>query len=73
MKATVMYRAGDVHQSLPDAQIKQPTDALVRITQACICGSDLGRIMIWSRARRAAPWGMKRLASWRPLVPTCAK
>ena len=42
MKATVMYRAGDVRvESVPDAQIKQPTDALVRITQACICGSDL--------------------------------
>jgi len=37
-----MYRAGDVRvENVPDAKIKQPTDALVRITRACICGSDL--------------------------------
>jgi threonine dehydrogenase-like Zn-dependent dehydrogenase len=37
-----MYRAGDVRvENVPDATIKQPTDALVRITRACICGSDL--------------------------------
>jgi threonine dehydrogenase-like Zn-dependent dehydrogenase len=42
MRATIMYRAGDVRvESIPDAKIKQPTDALVRITRACICGSDL--------------------------------
>jgi threonine dehydrogenase-like Zn-dependent dehydrogenase len=37
-----MYRAGDVRvQNIPDASIRQPTDALLRITRACICGSDL--------------------------------
>jgi threonine dehydrogenase-like Zn-dependent dehydrogenase len=42
MRATIMYRAGDVRvETVPDAKIKQPTDALVRITRACICGSDL--------------------------------
>src|SRR5437763_851025 len=42
MRAAVMYRAGDVRvENLPDATIKNPTDALVRITRACICGSDL--------------------------------
>jgi threonine dehydrogenase-like Zn-dependent dehydrogenase len=42
MRATVMYRAGDVRvENVPDATIKNPTDALVRITRACICGSDL--------------------------------
>src|SRR3954466_2656303 len=42
MKATVMYGAGDVRvETVPDATIKRPTDALVRITSACICGSDL--------------------------------
>ena len=42
MKATLMYRAGDVRiENIPDAIIKQPTDALLRITRACICGSDL--------------------------------
>lgn len=42
MRATVMYRAGDVRvENVPDAKIEQPTDALVRVTRACICGSDL--------------------------------
>lgn len=42
MKATVMYRAGDVRvENVPDASIKEPTDAILRVTRACICGSDL--------------------------------
>ena len=42
MRATVMYRAGDVRvEKVPDATIIYPTDALIRITRACICGSDL--------------------------------
>ena len=37
-----MYRAGDVRvEKVPDAKLVNPTDALVRITRACICGSDL--------------------------------
>ncbi len=42
MKATVMYGAGDVRvENVPDARISEPTDALLRVTRACICGSDL--------------------------------
>ena len=42
MKATIMHRAGDVRiENVPDSQIKEPTDAIVRVTRACICGSDL--------------------------------
>ncbi len=42
MKATIMYRAGDVRvENVPDATLVNPIDALVRITRACICGSDL--------------------------------
>jgi threonine dehydrogenase-like Zn-dependent dehydrogenase len=37
-----MYGAGDVCvENVPDAQIIKPTDALVRVSCACICGSDL--------------------------------
>jgi threonine dehydrogenase-like Zn-dependent dehydrogenase len=37
-----MYRAGDVRiENIPDATIVNPTDAVIRITRACICGSDL--------------------------------
>jgi threonine dehydrogenase-like Zn-dependent dehydrogenase len=42
MRATVMYGAGDVRiEDVPDARLSEPTDALVVVTQACICGSDL--------------------------------
>jgi threonine dehydrogenase-like Zn-dependent dehydrogenase len=42
MRATVMYSAGDVRvEDVRDAQLIEPTDALVRVTRAAICGSDL--------------------------------
>src|SRR6266542_221402 len=42
MRATLMYGAGDVRiESVPDAELVEPTDALVAVTRACICGSDL--------------------------------
>jgi threonine dehydrogenase-like Zn-dependent dehydrogenase len=42
MRATIMYGAGDVRiENVPDSQIKEPTDAIGRVTRACICGSDL--------------------------------
>jgi threonine dehydrogenase-like Zn-dependent dehydrogenase len=42
MRATLLYAAGDVRiETVPDPRLVQPTDALVRVTQACICGSDL--------------------------------
>lgn len=42
MRATVMYQAGDVRvDTVPDSTLRHPTDALVRITASCICGSDL--------------------------------
>ncbi len=42
MRATVMYGAGDVRvEHVPDARLKEPTDALVIVTRAAICGSDL--------------------------------
>jgi hypothetical protein len=37
-----MYGAGDVRViDVPDPAIQQPTDALVRVVRACVCGSDL--------------------------------
>jgi threonine dehydrogenase-like Zn-dependent dehydrogenase len=42
MRATVMYGAGDVRiETVPDPSISEPTDAVIRVTRACICGSDL--------------------------------
>ena len=42
MRATVLYKTHDVGiEHVPDAAIVEPTDALVRVSRACICGSDL--------------------------------
>ena len=42
MRATIMHQAGDVRiENIADATIIYPTDALIRVTRACICGSDL--------------------------------
>ncbi len=42
MRATILHAAGDVRiENVADASIIEPTDAVVQITRACICGSDL--------------------------------
>jgi threonine dehydrogenase-like Zn-dependent dehydrogenase len=42
MRATVMYEAGDVRiENVADPRIIESTDAIVRVTRACVCGSDL--------------------------------
>lgn len=42
MRATLLHGAGDVRvEDVPDATLQEQTDALVRITTSCICGSDL--------------------------------
>ncbi len=42
MRATVMFEAGDVRiETIPDARLIEPTDALITVSRAAICGSDL--------------------------------
>src|ERR671938_345577 len=42
MRATIMYSAGDVRvEDVADPAIVEATDAIVRVTSACVCGSDL--------------------------------
>src|SRR3954449_8541737 len=42
MRATIMYGAGDVRvENVPDPSILEPSDAILRVVRACICGSDL--------------------------------
>ena len=42
MRATIIHGAGDIRvETVPDPKILEPTDALVRVAAACICGSDL--------------------------------
>ncbi len=42
MRAAVLHAPGDVRvEDRPDPTIEQPTDAIIRVTAACVCGSDL--------------------------------
>ena len=42
MKAVVFYGVGDIRlENVPEPKIKQPEDAIVRITSSAICGTDL--------------------------------
>lgn len=53
MLATVFHAKGDVRvERVPDPVIQQATDAVVRVTHACICGSDL--------------WFYRGVSKWEP-------
>ncbi|MFJ5925200.1 zinc-dependent alcohol dehydrogenase family protein [Kitasatospora sp. NPDC092948] len=42
MRATVIHGPQDIRiEEVPDPRIQRPTDAVVRVLNACICGSDL--------------------------------
>ncbi|HEX2206748.1 MAG TPA: zinc-dependent alcohol dehydrogenase family protein [Longimicrobium sp.] len=42
MRGTVLYGPGDVRfEERPDPTIQAPTDAIIRLSASCICGSDL--------------------------------
>ncbi|UFS65316.1 zinc-dependent alcohol dehydrogenase family protein [Paracoccus denitrificans] len=42
MRATVLHAPGDVRfEEVPEPQLLKPTDAIIRLSATCICGSDL--------------------------------
>src|SRR3954471_23471922 len=58
MRATMMYEAGDVRiENVPDATIVEATDAVVRVTRACICGSDLWPYRLMERTSTGQSMG----------------
>jgi threonine dehydrogenase-like Zn-dependent dehydrogenase len=58
MRATLMYEAGDVRiEDVPDPEIVEPTDAVIRVTRACICGSDLWPYASLERRETGRPMG----------------
>jgi threonine dehydrogenase-like Zn-dependent dehydrogenase len=72
MRATVMYRAGDVRvQGVPDPAVQEPTDAVVRVLRAAICGSDLWPYGSMPAAEQGRPMGMSSSASWRTQARRC--
>ncbi|WP_229052339.1 alcohol dehydrogenase catalytic domain-containing protein [Aeromicrobium sp. Leaf350] len=58
MRATFMYGAGDVRvETVPDPTLQNPTDAIVRVTRSCICGSDLHPYASMEHSSTGAPMG----------------
>ena len=58
MRATLMYAAGDVRvEDVPDPSIVDPADAIMRVTSACICGSDLWPYADLERTETGRPMG----------------
>ncbi|MEU9305755.1 alcohol dehydrogenase catalytic domain-containing protein [Streptomyces sp. NPDC048269] len=58
MRATFMYGPGDVRvENVPDPTIVEPTDAIVRIILACVCGSDLHSYRSMDKTDQGAPMG----------------
>jgi threonine dehydrogenase-like Zn-dependent dehydrogenase len=53
-----MYGAGDVRiTEIPDPTLQQPTDAVVRVVTACICGSDLHPYHSMPASAEGSPMG----------------
>src|SRR5579863_1988363 len=64
MRATVMFGAGDVRvENVPDAHVIEPTDALVRVTRAAICGSDLWPYKTMARSATGRRMGHEFIGS----------
>jgi threonine dehydrogenase-like Zn-dependent dehydrogenase len=53
-----MYAAGDVRvENVPDATLVEPTDAILRMSRACTCGSDLWPYRAMERTQAGQSWG----------------
>lgn len=53
-----MYGAGDVRvEDVPDPVMQRPTDAIVRIVRACVCGSDLHPYHNMPASEQGSPMG----------------
>lgn len=58
MRATIMHGAGDVRiEKVADATIIESTNAVLRVTRACICGSDLWPYQSMERSDQGQPKG----------------
>jgi threonine dehydrogenase-like Zn-dependent dehydrogenase len=58
MRATMMYAAQDVRvENVPDPSLVEPTDAIVRVTRACICGSDLWPYRLMATSQQGQSMG----------------
>jgi threonine dehydrogenase-like Zn-dependent dehydrogenase len=58
MHATVLHAARDIrYENLPAPKIVQPTDAILRLSATCVCGSDLWPYRGIAPVEQATPMG----------------
>jgi len=58
MQGTVLYGAGDVRfEDVPEPRITKPTDAIIRLSVTCVCGSDLWSYRGFSPVNQPTPMG----------------
>ena len=74
MRATVMYGAGDVRiETVPDARVIESTDAVVAVSHACICGSDLWPYKTMEHSDTGRRMGHEAIGVVEPSGPTFAR
>ena len=66
MLGTILYGPGDVRcEDVPEPSIVEPTDAIIRLSASCICGSDLWPFRGLNEiTKRRCTWGTNTAASW---------
>src|SRR5437868_4611005 len=58
MRGAVIYAPGDVRfEERPDPRIEVPTDAVIRMSATCVCGSDLWTFRGINDISRPTPMG----------------
>jgi threonine dehydrogenase-like Zn-dependent dehydrogenase len=58
MRGAILYAPGDVRfEDRPDPKIEQPTDAIIRMSATCVCGSDLWSYRGINAVGRPVPMG----------------
>lgn len=66
MRGTVLYGLGDIRfEDRETPTIEQPTDAVIRITATCVCGSDLWPYRGLQPIDGPTPMGTSTAASWK--------
>src|SRR4051812_4435856 len=58
MRGTVLYGTNDIRfEEVPEPKILKPTDAIIRLSATCVCGSDLWSYRGISPVSQATPMG----------------
>lgn len=58
MRGAVIYGARDVRaEELPMPELLEPTDAIIRLSATCVCGSDLWPYRGIAAVERPTPFG----------------